>query len=383
MTDLGRIGIPSDDVNGDLGSVWDCIGEPPQTTSSEFTLSIQESFETQSSFDATARLAGLVPWLPNVGVQVQSEYSLTATVRIENARFVTLGDIAPALVKSQCVQTLCSPQVQYVNKTLVGKIVAVVSAKNKNGAAISATAIAVDSSFERTDQSDASVRLESKEPVTVAVARIPFRTLANERRCMQCGEQGQGCCAGNFSCNGGLGCVNQRCVAAGGRNQPCDENRCYDADLDCQHGVCVQVGRPGLPCKSGRCEEGVCVNSQCEAKCGALGQDCCREACTTGLACQKSLPARKYHLFVGSSIFGVSVDRVVGDASCGPGIEREGDPHTVRVAGAGSCDRQSWLDPGNKNDCRVRVHVGLPSLQGIRCEITAPVRRIAGTCRTP
>jgi hypothetical protein len=184
--------------------------------------------------------------------------------------------------------------------------------------------------------------------VTLAIARSAFRTPQTERLCQFCGRRGQACCAGAPACDGGLACIEERCVEVGGPDQPCDGERCAS---------------------------GACVGGRCRTACGGLEQPCCPGGCSGALRCKADPEAHLEPLLssevvrVSGGLLGTSEDRIFGSSSCGPLRRRGRFALTKLGSGRGECQKAWWFDPENVRDCRVAAHFEVSMLGSIECRL--------------
>lgn len=106
---------------------------------------------------------------------------------------------------------------------------------------------------------------------------------------IDCGQQGQACCAG-ASCSGTLMCTNTTCqTACGDTDQACcnpDPRQCNMGSDKCINGMCKPCGTSGLVCCPGMppyCYLGhLCDTSGSCETCGTIGDQCCNGYCSTG-----------------------------------------------------------------------------------------------------
>lgn len=169
------------------------------------------------------------------------------------------------------------------------------------------------------------------------------------------GDQGAegGACYPNGTCNAGLSCANDVCVAvaadAGNEasdglacsypNQVCDstcEDNCVGSvDPDCSAGCCQTTQAQGVICK-GACMSaktldcaGSCVDSQTDAQnCSQCGKACgSNESCTGGKCTVNAMPDAGGQHQVGGSLD-------AGDSG-GPAPERDGGGAVPEGGGGG------------------------------------------------
>jgi hypothetical protein len=356
VTELGRFGSS---VAAEEGALADCFDDPAEyeklleTTQSEFDLSIDQGFSADVARAGSASLTTLVPWLPSLSLDVSRTRRVTARVSLKHARFVTLLGVASRLQgqrrEEQCLQTLCKPEYQYVHKALVGVPTLTLSAEDGNGTQVGLGAPFLSASYNARELSQGSRELTSTEPVTLAIARSAFRTANTERLCQFCGRREQSCCAATPACDGGLGCVSDRCVEVGGPDQPCDGERCAT---------------------------GACVGGRCRTACGGANQPCCsNNVCSGALRClpdpesdvEPQLASEQ--VTVGGGLLGSSEDRVFGSSSCGALRKRGRFALTKLGTGRGQCEKAWWFDPKNEKDCRVAAHFDVSMFGSISCRI--------------
>jgi hypothetical protein len=357
VTELGRFGSTS---AGEEGTLADCFDDASSYTGlfdasdSEFELSIADAFRADAQAGAGASLGALVPWLPRVEFDRSRTSLLTARVALTKARFVTLIGLASKLQgqkrERQCLETLCKPGYTYVNKALIGIPSLTLEAEDARGDRVGVDATLVSAEFSTRELSSGSREITSAEPVTLAVARSVFRTPQTERLCQFCGREGQGCCAEGPACDGGLGCVNQTCVAVGGPDQPCD----------------------GQTCSGGA----TCVGGRCRLSCGRQGQPCCLgSACGEMLTCspnpENSIESRvtSDRVDVDGGLLGTDEDQNFGHSNCGRAGTRSRFAVTKVGSGRGTCDKAWWFDPNNEKDCRVAVHFDVSTFGSLSCVV--------------
>jgi hypothetical protein len=244
-----------------------------------------------------------------------------------------------------------------VHKALIGTPSVVVNLEDSSSLGLGVGASLLGANFEQRDLSKASLEVSSKHPVTLAVARSSFRTSQTERLCEFCGREGQSCCTSSPACDGGLGCVAQKCVELGGVGQPCDDQRCA--------------------------EGAACVAGICRVECGGRGQPCCADKqCSGQLKCADNPKNAREVLVLAQRVeveggfFGTSEDRTLGLSNCGMFKHRARFAVTKVGAGRGECSKAWWFDPNNAHDCRVGVHYNVSVLGDIQCQLdvyaTAP-----------
>jgi hypothetical protein len=357
ITELGRYGSPSAGEEESLANcfdrreLYDSLIASPEA---KFSLSIDEAFEDDSARGVGLRLSNLVPWLPHVDLKDDRASRFSATVTIRDAEFVTLVGLASKLQgqarEASCLQALCKSEYTYVHKALVGVPSVIVSARDERGRALEIGAIGSSVSFAERELSGGSRELVSTQPVTLAIARSGFRTAQTERLCEFCGKRGQSCCAGEPACDGGLGCVAERCVEVGGPGQPCD----------------------GESCSAG----GVCVRGSCQVECGGRGQPCCAgRECAGKFHCTPDPRNSVEHAIhsetvtVEGGFFGTDEDRAFSNSTCGPLRKRARFAVTKIGAGRGDCAKSWWFEPKNEKDCRVGVHFSVSTFGTIECRI--------------
>jgi hypothetical protein len=369
VTELGRFGAPG---AGEEGALADCFDDPGEyrklleASESDFDLSIDQCFTADVNKGGSASLTNLVPWLPSLSLDVSRTRKVTARVSLKRARFVTLLGVASRLQgqrrEEQCLQTLCKPEYQYVHKALVGVPTLTVSAEDGNGTQVGIGAPFLSANYNARELTHGSREISANEPVTLAIARSSFRTPHTERLCQFCGRRDQACCAGGPACDGGLGCVSDRCVEVGGPDQPCDGERCAS---------------------------GACVGGRCRTACGGAGQPCCgSNVCSGALRCtpdpesdvEPQLASEQVE--VSGGLLGTSEDRVFGNSSCGPLRKRGRFAVTKLGAGRGQCDKAWWFDPKNDKDCRVAAHFDVSVLGTIACrvEVFAAPKALPNRC---
>ena len=356
VTALGRFGPPS---AAEEGSLADCFEQSTEYAAllepaeAPFQLSINEAFEQSSKSGVGVNLSSLLPWLPHFEVSTHAGTELVANVTIRDARFVTLVGVASKLQgqarEQRCLEALCKPDYSYVHKALLGVPTVSISAKDPRGNAVSIGPLAGNIEFQQRELAQGSREISSLAPVTLAIARTPFRTAQTERLCQFCGRRGQRCCSAEPACDGGLGCVSERCVEVGNAGQPCDGTRCAGGSA--------------------------CVAGECRLECGGFGQPCCGHACTGSLRCatdpENGLEEALVSQFVrvDGGLLGSDEDRTFGSSSCGPLRSRSRFAVTQLNAARARCEKAWWFDPKNDKDCRVTVHFGVSTLASIGCRI--------------
>jgi len=247
------------------------------------------------------------------------------------------------------LEALCKPDASYVQKVLIGVPTVSVSASDESGNSVSIGPLAGNVDFRERELTRGTREISSTAPVTLAVARAAFRTEQTERLCQFCGKRGQGCCAAAPACDGGLGCVSERCV---------------------------EVGNPGQACDGSSCAGGAtCVAGQCQLECGDKGQPCCGQSCTGSLRCAAN-PDNGVELALGpqfarvdGGFLGADEDRTFGSSSCGPLLTRRRFAVTKLNSDRAQCEKAWWFDPKNEKDCRVAVHFNVSSLASIACRV--------------
>jgi hypothetical protein len=356
VTELGRFGTPG---AGEEGVLSDCFDDPGEykklleKSESDFELSIDQSFSADVGRGAAASLTSLVPWLPSLSLDLTQTRKLNAKVSVKQARFVTLLGVASRLQgqrrEQQCLEALCKPEYQYVHKALVGIPMLTVTAEDGFGGQVALGAPLLSTHYNERELNRGAREISSTEPVTLAVARSAFRTPSTERLCQFCGRSQQACCATTPACDGGLGCVDERCVEVGGPDQPCDGERCAS---------------------------GACVGGRCRMACGGAGQSCCQNSvCAGALRCvadpesdvEPELASEE--VTVGGGLLGSSEDRIFGGSSCGPLRKRGRFAVTKLGAGRGQCEKAWWFDPKNEKDCRVAAHFDVSMFGTISCRV--------------
>lgn len=363
VTELGRFGSSTAGEESTLASCFDDPAEYQrllETSESELDLTIRDAFTAQTGVNSNIGLTRLVPWLPQLDVDLSESKRVTARVSLKRSRFVTLMGLASRIQgqrrEQECLEALCRPDYTYVNKALVGVPTLTLTAEDAQGRRVGVGAAIVSGNYTSSEQEGGSRSITSTRPVTLAIARSTFRTAQTERLCQFCGRRGQGCCATGAACDGGLGCVQARCVEVGGPDQPCD----------------------GLSCSSG-----VCVAGHCRNACGGKGQPCCAgNDCSGVLRCtadpdnalERGVAAEEVR--VEGGFFGTSEDRTFGGSSCGELRTRARFAVTKLGSGRGSCEKAWWFDPANHKDCRVTAHFDVSTFGSLRCRVevfaTAP-----------
>ena len=355
-TALGRFGPPS---SAEEATIADCFEQSAdydalsQAPEAPFQLSISDSFEQTSATGVGLSLSSLVPWLPHFEVSSKSGAKIAANVSIREARFVTLVGLASKLQgqarEERCLQALCKPEYTYVHKVLLGVPTVSVSARDENGHVLSIGPLAGNLDFHERELQEGSREISSSAPVTLAIARTPFRTPQTERLCQFCGKRGQKCCADAPGCDGGLGCVSEQCVDVGGPGQPCDGSSCAGGST--------------------------CVAGECHLECGGKGQPCCGRNCTGSLHCaadpqsgvEVSVPSQ--FVRVDGGLLGTDEDRTFGSSSCGALSTRSRFAVTALNATRARCEKAWWFDPENEKDCRIGVHFSVSNLASLACRV--------------
>ncbi|HVY31375.1 MAG TPA: hypothetical protein VHB79_32705 [Polyangiaceae bacterium] len=365
VTELGRFGTPG---AGEEGVLSDCFDEPGEyeklldRTESDFDLNIDQGFSSEVGGGGGVSLGALVPWMPSLSLDLTQTRHVTARVAVKHARFVTLLGLASRLQgqrrEQQCLEALCKPEYQYVHKALVGVPSLVVSAENGNGTQVALGVPLLSGHYNSRELEHGSREITASEPVTLAVARSAFRTPSTERLCQFCGRNQQTCCVAGPACDGGLGCIDERCVEVGGPDQPCDGERCAS---------------------------GACVGGRCRTACGGANQPCCANSvCSGALRCSPDPESdiepqlSSEEVAVGGGLLGTSEDRTFGSSSCGPLRTRGRFAVTKLGSGRGQCEKAWWFDPKNEKDCRVAVHFDVSMLGTISCKVEvfgAPVSK--------
>ncbi len=357
MTELGRFGPASATEEDSLSGCFDGLVEYEgliEKGSGTFQLGIDEHFEAAVERGGSVGLGALVPWLPEVRAGSARKGRVSARVTLRDAHFETLLGVASKLQgqaqEERCLRALCSEEYSYVHKVLVGTPEVMLSSDDAESAQLGLSLGPAEIDFEKSEASTGALRVTSKEPLTLAVARSSFRTPQTERLCQFCGKHGQTCCGDLPACDGGLGCDKGRCVAIGGPGEPCDEGRC----------------RPGASC----------VGGTCQAKCGGAGQPCCaQKSCSGALTCQphpeNALERQVFstNLVEAGGLFGTNEDRTLSVSSCGGLSKRKRFAVSKVGGGRGDCDRAWWFDPKNDRDCRVGVHVNVSTLGRVECRL--------------
>lgn len=357
ITDLGRYGPPSAAEEDALANCFDQRGlydSLLHSHDSPFDISIDEAFSQSGEHGARLSLTELVPWLPRVQWKSESGSRLSAAVTIKQARFVTLVGLASKLQgqthERRCLEALCKPEYTYVHKALIGVPSVVLTARDARGRSVEVGPVVASASFAERELQSGSRELTSEKPVTLAIARSGFRTPQTERLCKFCGKRDQACCSDDPACDGGLGCVAERCVPVGAAGQPCDGETCNG----------------GLSC----------VRGSCRAECGGRGQPCCpNRQCGGELRCvpdpsnaiERLILSEK--LEVEGGFFGTDEDRNFGSSSCGELRKRARFAVTKVGPGRGACERAWWFEPTNDKDCRVGVHFNVSTFGSIQCQV--------------
>jgi len=355
-TALGRFGPPT---SGEEATIADCFEARPdydalfEAPEAPFQLAINEAFEQTSSSGVGANLSSLVPWLPHFDVSTQAGAQVIANVSIREARFVTLVGLASKLQghaqEQRCLEALCKPEYSYVHKALIGVPTVSIRATDQNGHSLNIGPLGAHLDFQERTLEQGSREISSKAPVTLAIARTPFRTPQTERLCQFCGKRGQKCCADAPGCDGGLGCVGEQCVEVGSAGQPCDQGSCSGG--------------------------ATCVAGECHLECGGKGQPCCGRDCNAKLHCSKDpdggveTPLAPEFVRVDGGLLGTDEDRTFGSSSCGALQTRARFAVTRLNAARGQCDKAWWFEPKNEKDCRVAVHFNVSTLASIACKV--------------
>lgn len=356
VTELGRFGAAGASEEGSLADCFDAPDEYQkllETSASDFDLSIDQGFSTDVSHGGKANLTTLVPWLPSLSLDLSRTSRVNAHISVKHARFVTLLGVATRMQgqrkEQQCLAALCKPEYQYVHKALIGIPTLTVSAEDSHGSEVGLGVPLLSASYNARELSHGSREITSSQPVTLAIARSAFRTANTERLCQFCGRREQACCSSAPACDGGLGCVNEKCVEVGGPDQPCDGESCAT---------------------------GACVGGRCRTACGRAEQPCCaNNVCSGALRCEAD-PASdieqqlaREDVVVSGGLLGTSEDRSFGSSSCGP-LRTRGRFAVTKVGdGRGQCDKAWWFDPKNEKDCRVAVHFDVPMVGAIGCRV--------------
>ena len=356
VTELGRFGASG---AGEEGTLSDCFDAPDEyqklleTSGSDFDLSIDQGFSTEVARGGHANLTTLVPWLPSLSLDLSRTRRVNAHISVKHARFVTLLGVASRMQgqrkEQQCLAALCKPEYQYVHKALVGVPTLTVSAEDAQGSEVGLGVPLLSASYNARELSHGSREITSNQPVTLAIARSAFRTANTERLCQFCGRREQACCSSAPACDGGLGCVDQKCVEVGGPDQPCDGESCAS---------------------------GACVGGRCRTACGRADQPCCaNNVCSGALRCapdpESDVEPQLAHtdVVVSGGLLGTSEDRIFGGSSCGA-LRTRGRFAITKVGdGRGQCDKAWWFDPKNEKDCRVAVHFDVPIVGAIACRV--------------
>lgn len=356
VTELGRYGAAGAGEESVLADCFDAREEYDKLlegNGTEFDLNIDEGFSTDLKAGGEASLTTLVPWLPSLSLDVSRARKVTAHVTLKRARFVTLMGVATRLQgqkrEQQCLEALCKPGYEMVSKALVGIPTLTVSAEDATGTAIGFGTPILSSNFSQRELSHGSREITASQPITLAIAKSAFRTPQTERLCQFCGRKDQTCCEGAPSCDGGLGCVENRCVELGGPDQPCDGDKCAS---------------------------GACVGGKCRVACGGANQPCCaNDVCSSQLKCQPDPESdvepqlSSESVAVSGNLFGTSEDRTFGASSCGPLRTRGRFAVTELGSARGECEKAWWFDPNNQKDCRVVVHFEVPTVSAIACRV--------------
>ncbi len=356
VTELGRFGASG---AAEEGTLSDCFDEPAEyaklleSSASDFDLSIAQGFSSEVGHGGRANLSTLVPWLPSLSLDLTRTRRVNAHVSVKHARFVTLLGVASRMQgqrrEAQCLATLCKPEYQYVHKALVGVPTLTISAEDAQGSEVGLGVPLLSASYIARELSRGSREITSNQPVTLAIARSAFRTANTERLCQFCGRREQACCPSAPACDGGLGCVNERCVEVGGPDQPCDGESCAS---------------------------GACVGGRCRTACGGAEQPCCgTNVCAGALRCKPDQESGvepqlgREDVVVSGGLLGTSEDRIFGGSSCGPLRTRGRFAVTKLGEGRGRCEKAWWFDPKNEKDCRVAVHFDVPIVGAVACRV--------------
>lgn len=356
VTEVGRFGAPG---AAEEGTLSDCFDDPNEfekvleRSESDFDLSIEQGFSADVHQGGDAALGALVPWLPSLSLDFAQARRVTARVSLKNARFVTLLGLATRLQgqrrEQQCLEALCKPEYRYVHKALIGVPTLTIVGEDQNGQGVALGAPLLTAHYTARELSHGARELTASEPVTLAVARSAFRTPSTERLCQFCGRRDQSCCESGAACDGGLGCVEQRCVEVGGPDQPCDGERCAS---------------------------GACVAGRCRTACGGANQPCCGgSVCSGALRCSPDPESdiepqlMSEEVVVSGGLLGTTEDRSFGTSSCGPLRTRGRFAVTKLGSGRGQCEKAWWFDPKNEKDCRVAVHFDVSMFGSISCRV--------------
>ncbi len=356
VTELGRFGASGAAEEGVLS---DCFDEPAEyqklleSSGSDFDLSIDQGFSSEVGHGGRANLSALVPWLPSLSLDLSRTRRVNAHISVKQARFLTLLGVASRMQgqhrEQQCLQALCKPDYQFVHKALVGIPTLTVSAEDAHGSEVGLGIPLLSASYNAKELSRGSREITSTQPVTLAIARSAFRTANTERLCQFCGRRDQSCCGSEPACDGGLGCVDKRCVEVGGPDQPCDGERCAS---------------------------GACVGGRCRTACGGAKQSCCaNNVCSGALRCTPDPESdvepqlATADAVVSGGLLGATEDRIFGGSSCGALRTRGRFAVTKLGAGRGQCEKAWWFDPKNEKDCRVAVHFDVPIVGAIACRV--------------
>lgn len=357
VTELGRYGPPSAAEEDALSNCFDSSEAYAALVShpdAGFDLTIDDEFVIDRSLGASARLPALIPWLPSVEAGFGQGERISAQVVIRRAHFATLVGVATKLQgqprENDCLRALCSSDYTYVNKVLIGTPSVVLSARDESQHELAVETGPLGVNFIQEKLAGGATRVSSAGPVTLAVARSSFRTPQTERLCQFCGKEGQQCCQDAPACDGGLGCIEKRCVSVGEPEQPCDQGRCSSA--------------------------ATCVAGTCRAECGAFLEPCCaNRQCSGELRCTPNPKntmetlVLSQRVTVDAGLFGADEDRGLGLSNCGGLRERSRFAVTKLGDGRGECSQAWWFDPNNSRDCRVGVHFNVSTLGSVECQL--------------
>lgn len=357
VTELGRFGPSTAAEEDALSNCFDS-SEHYATLMSHpeagFDLTIDDDFVADRSIGGSAGMPALIPWLPSVTAGVGRGERITAHVVIREAHFATLVGVATKLQgqarENACLRALCSSDYTYVNKVLMGTPSVVLSAQDHRRQELTVETGPLGAHFTQEKLAGGAVRVSSSRPVTLAIARSSFRTPQTERLCQFCGKEGQECCSDAPACDGGLGCVANRCVRVGEPEHPCDQGRCSSAAS--------------------------CVAGTCRAECGALLEPCCaNQQCSGELRCAPNPKnsvetlVLSQRVTVDAGLFGADEDRGLGRSSCAGLRERSRFAVTKLGEGRGECPQAWWFDPHNSRDCRVGVHFSVSTFGSVECQL--------------
>lgn len=126
-------------------------------------------------------------------------------------------------------------------------------------------------------------------------------------RCLACGKENQFCCEGSEACAANLFCHNSKCLTCGQGGHPCCPlaPACpsfADTRAECYNGTCRACGFSGGPACQDEpfCAAGNLNNNNICYLCGGLNQPCCKDteagnvcAGGQGLACVSGFCAKK------------------------------------------------------------------------------------------